>query len=342
MLILPTIMGIRPTIMVIKPTGHGQAIRQFKHPLDESSLQLVLKLRPHWSEIELLKTEFTEGSSNQLIGWHPLNQENEMVLVRVYGQATSQLVDRTVELRTMNWLSQLGQCAEVFATFDNGYCYEYLPGTVLTVQELSDNETWPRIAAALAKLHQLGLNGLEPTFELFAMLDRFLNLLPDAEPAKVDLKCEIDFLKKHLPRPEPEDLVFCHNDLSPRNIIRQKDRLMFIDFEYGSSNHRAFDIANHLCEFAGAGADYVTNYGLDRTFISKWCTTYLSHFDDDVTDDMIHKLTCQVEAFIPASHLLWAIWSMVQSHQPEVDFGYDAYAKCRLSDYHSHKSKVLR
>lgn len=47
-------------------------------------------------------------------------------------------------------------------------------------------------------------------------------------------------------------VVFCHNDLLSANILLDtKGRVLFIDYEYGEYNYRAFDIANHFCEYAG-------------------------------------------------------------------------------------------
>ena len=53
-------------------------------------------------------------------------------------------------------------------------------------------------------------------------------------------------------------LVFCHNDLQCGNILLREgsdalasidDSIVVIDYEFCSYNYRAFDIANHLCEW---------------------------------------------------------------------------------------------
>ena len=53
-------------------------------------------------------------------------------------------------------------------------------------------------------------------------------------------------------------LVFCHNDLQCGNILLREDAdslesiddaIVIIDYEFCSYNYRAFDIANHLCEW---------------------------------------------------------------------------------------------
>ena len=54
----------------------------------------------------------------------------------------------------------------------------------------------------------------------------------------------------------PDDFspaVFAHNDLLAGNILLDKvnDKVYLIDFEYGGTNYRGFDIANHWNEWAG-------------------------------------------------------------------------------------------
>lgn len=48
--------------------------------------------------------------------------------------------------------------------------------------------------------------------------------------------------------------MFCHNDTQYGNILKtDAGEVVIIDFEYSNYNYRAFDIANHFCEWT---ADY--------------------------------------------------------------------------------------
>ncbi|KJE90814.1 choline kinase, variant [Capsaspora owczarzaki ATCC 30864] len=69
---------------------------------------------------------------------------------------------------------------------------------------------------------------------------------------------EAQWLKAFLLR-VPSPVVFCHNDLQEGNILEpssardtsfRRRPLRFIDYEYGAYNYRAFDIANHFCEWS--------------------------------------------------------------------------------------------
>merc|ERR1719295_1904355 len=56
--------------------------------------------------------------------------------------------------------------------------------------------------------------------------------------------------------------VFSHNDLLGGNILYLQDskEIKFVDFEYGAYNYRAFDFANHFCEYAGFDCDWKKHF----------------------------------------------------------------------------------
>ena len=58
-----------------------------------------------------------------------------MVLVRIDGKP---LFDRDVEMENMVALSEINLAAKVFAKFANGCSYQYIHGTMLNVNQLSD------------------------------------------------------------------------------------------------------------------------------------------------------------------------------------------------------------
>jgi len=92
-------------------------------------------------------------------------------------------------------------------------------------------------------------------------------------------------------------VVFCHNDLLPANIMRNKTtgHIQLIDFEYGGSNYAAFDMANHFNEYAGGTTakengvpDYTRFPNPERQ--KKFCVEYvkmtkrLESMRSDITD----------------------------------------------------------
>jgi len=147
--------------------------------------------------------------------------------------------------------------------------------------------------------------------------------------------------------------VFCHNDLLSGNILRFKDeeyqatknRVQFIDFEYGCYNFRAFDLANHFCEYAGFDGDFA------KWYPSKECQ---KHFLRCYTKGMLESDYCKemklrdiyndqvlweafsdevlawLDKFAIASHLLWGIWAVVQAGCSPIDFDFLDYARLRF------------
>jgi len=61
----------------------------------------------------------------------------------------------------------------------------------------------------------------------------------------------------------PKEIVLCHNDLNPKNLLWQEKRVRLIDFEYAAVNDRYFDVAA-LC----------TEFGFSKAAQHDFCTCY--------------------------------------------------------------------
>ncbi|KAJ2827749.1 hypothetical protein IWW50_001738, partial [Coemansia erecta] len=163
-------------------------------------------------------------------------------------------------------------------------------------------------------------------------------------------------------------LVFAHADLQYGNILklRATGELVVVDFEYAGYNYRAFDIANHFCEWM---ADYhhpQTPHLLDeraypsadqqRAFLRTYIRTKAfldanmradadivesdNAGDDELravnlSEERLHTevdlMEKEIRPFVPASHLHWGVWGLLQAASSEIDFDYAGYAAQRLS-----------
>ena len=92
----------------------------------------------------------------------------------------------------------------------------------------------------------------------------------------------------------------------------------FIDWEYCGVNFAAFDVANHFLEFTGVEEvlDYENNYP-SLSYQLAWVSAYLSNYHAQLgreppSNDECEKFLSLVNTFLPCSHLLWAIWALVQ------------------------------
>lgn len=162
----------------------------------------------------------------------------------------------------------------------------------------------------------------------------------------------------------PSPVVFCHNDLQYGNIMRTRSGdIKLIDFEYSFLNCRAFDIANHFCEWA---ADYHNDvpHRMDFSRLPSadqrlaFCQSYLDALREfscsarrcftpcaishprappfaTAGDEKpsAESLLREVEPFTMASHLLWAIWGVIQARGAAPGFDYKEYARGRFERY---------
>ncbi|KAJ2133972.1 hypothetical protein IW136_004814 [Coemansia sp. RSA 678] len=160
-------------------------------------------------------------------------------------------------------------------------------------------------------------------------------------------------------------IVFAHADLQYGNILRLKQtgELVVVDFEYAGYNYRGFDIANHFCEWM---ADYhrpsnphlldpsayptqEQQRGFLRTYVKSnafldanvRATPSVVESDDEgalrgvkLSEErvleMVVEMEREVRVFVPASHLHWGVWGLVQAASSEIEFDYAGYAAQRL------------
>lgn len=322
--------------------------------IKEQAADLVRQLHPSWKGLEIKQKLFTDGLTNQLIGNYRNPDKSDMVLVRVYGEATEQFIDRAAEVRNMQIVADAGLGSNVLATFENGICYEFARGDVLNLEDLTDDAVWPLIAEGLAKIHAIVFehSNVEEA-SVFSGLRNLITMVPEdcgtGLPTKAELVKEVEFIHNNLANRQYE-LVFCHNDLLCRNIIRQKNRAVFIDFEFAGPNPRSYDIANHFAEFSGVLPNYDSSRIPHKEYQLKWIKTYLltvqenennNGVDEEQLEANAKVLQKQVEQFSMLPHFYWSLWAIIQSKCSNLDFDFNTYAKCRLSDYFRLKNEVF-
>lgn len=144
--------------------------------------------------------------------------------------------------------------------------------------------------------------------------------------------------------------------------------IRIIDYEYGTMNDVAFDVANHWCEYA---ADYhgdeahVLHFdrlptkeqkiSFARQYIDAlWSLQEAASSPNPVRTAVFGErngmdkgalaalLVAKAEAYEPLSHLKWGLWGVLQAEAPETDFEYLAYAQQRLAQYHVSKQRFLQ
>ncbi|XP_051916527.1 ethanolamine kinase 1-like [Hippocampus zosterae] len=324
-----------------------------------SVLDLLRMLRPHWMPQDIRMKTFTEGITNRLLGCSV--DESDCVLVRVYGQQTELFVDRQREVEMFRLLHSHGRGPQIYCSFRNGICYQFVPGDVLEDRLLCQPSIYKLIAAEMARIHSICPPNAHPRERLlWTKMSHFLTLLEDSGklsgpssssgpqlPSLAMLSAEAESLERHL-SPLGSPIVLCHNDLLTKNIIhdREQGRVSFIDYEYAEYNYQAFDIGNHFNEFAGV-QDIDYSRWPSRRLQSDWLVAYLLTYkhctgqDVSVTRDEVTRLYVQVCKFSLASNFFWGLWAILQSHYSSIDFDFHRYAMARLNRYFEKKEEYF-
>lgn len=325
--------------------------------IEEGAKQILNSIRPAWSLQDVTFKVFTDGITNKLVGCFNGMLPEDGILVRVYGQNTDLLIDRKAETKNFKLLQKAGYAPELYATFNNGLAYKFIPGEILTVETVRSPCVYPLVARMVAKLHLLDYgNSVERKPALWDKISQFISLIPDqySPPDKHDrylaivpggaekLWKELSFLNAELSGLK-SPVVFCHNDLLLGNVIHTPGHVTFIDYEYACYNYQAYDIGNHFAEFPGVvDVDY-SRYP-EKELQWDWLRVYLEEYNSDketeVTDEDIEELYNQVNKFAVCAHFLWGVWALLQAYHSSIDFDFMEYANIRLSEYFAKKAVI--
>ncbi|XP_072701046.1 ethanolamine kinase 2 isoform X2 [Ciconia boyciana] len=232
------------------------------------ALRLMRELRPGWEPARVKTKLFTDGITNKLVACYTDEGMADAVLVRVYGRKTELFVDRETELRNFQVLRAHGCAPDLYCAFQNGLCYQFLPGIALGPDHVRDPHIFRLVAQEMARVHAIHANGSLPKPILWQKLHKYLTLVKTDLSPKVSnpslqrdmpslemLEHELAWMKETLSQ-LGSPVVLCHNDLLCKNIIYDgtQEHVRFIDYEYTGYNYQAFDIGNHFNEFAGLQA----------------------------------------------------------------------------------------
>ncbi|NWZ95154.1 EKI2 kinase, partial [Nesospiza acunhae] len=308
------------------------------------ALRIVRRLRPAWEPATVKTKLFTDGITNKLVACYTDEGMGDALLVRVYGRKTELLVDRETELRNFQVLRAHGCAPDLYCAFQNGLCYQFLPGIALGPDHVRDPHIFRLVAREMARVHAIHANGSLPRPILWQKLHKYLSLvktelspkvsnasLPRDVPSPEALEQELAWMEETLSQ-LGSPVVLCHNDLLCKNIIydRTRERVRFIDYEYTGYNYQAFDIGNHFNEFAGVKE---VDYGLypSKETQLQWLHSYLQAYkelaqghpgDSQVSQEELETLYVQVNKFSLASHFLWACWGLIQDKYSTIDFNF--------------------
>lgn len=123
--------------------------------LEQEAIAVSLQVRSDWSSLDVKVRVFTDGITNRLVGCFLEDDPDDVVLVRVYGENTQLFIDREAEKRNMSLMSRAGLAPSLFASFNNGLCYGFTPGTPIDGDMVRDPVISGLIACKMARMHFL-------------------------------------------------------------------------------------------------------------------------------------------------------------------------------------------
>ncbi|XP_077994303.1 ethanolamine kinase 1-like [Glandiceps talaboti] len=326
------------------------------------ALAIMKHIRPDWKTDSIQFKVFTGGITNRMYGCHLPADECNMVLLRVNGEGSELTIDRAKEIETFQILFKAKCGAELYCIFNNGLCYQFMPGNIVDSDSVRADFIFPMIAHKMAKMHVMKPMDNRPIPEpnIFPTLRGWLENVPkkleDAEknarfqhdmPTHEQLGKEIDQLERVL-KPLNSPVVFCHNDLCLGNIIYDKegDTISFIDYEYSAYNYQAYDIGNHFANYAGI---HTNDYSLypDKEYQIKWLKTYFTAYyamagiDKQLSSTDLDNYYAHVNKFSLATHLNKGIWALIQSALSKHEFDFLGYGKNCFDEYFRRKEEFL-
>ena len=352
---------------------------------DNSCLRLVSELSSIWKDAkreQIIIKPFTDGITNILIkvrhewpGRSQADADREAVLVRVYGNGTDTMIDRTKELRVHELLAAEGLASPILATFENGFMYGFIPGEPCTARDFHNADISRAIARRLGEWHgslpisvlaatkaseQEALNLSQSIPNIWSNARKWIDLLP---ASTTELREHNEMFKKELtwllellgntPGLDGKHLVFSHTDLLCANVILEEGpatssaerSVTFIDYEYATAAPPAFDIANVFAEWAGPDGELswmpsqTQRFDFIREYVQSFRTHSGVHDREMSVQSAVEKLYQQVDLFRGLPGFYWGIWGLIQASISNIDFDYVSYAERRHSEYWGWKAE---
>ncbi len=238
-------------------------------------------------------------------------------VLRIPGEGTGDIIDRSVEEHNARIAAQAGVNAEVLffdATEGIMLCRYVEDSVTMSPRGFKDLGAVERAARAFHRLHTCGQT-FRTRFELFEQIDSYLNVLKKLEAPIPDgyaeVQREAEAVREALGARELP-LAPCHCDPLAENFLDVGNRMFVVDFEYSGNNDPMWDLGDLSVE-----AEF--NQRQDEVFLN-------AYFDGeppayDAGRMVMYKAMCD---------LLWTLWGVVQfaNDNPAEDFW--AYSVNRL------------
>ena len=214
----------------------------------ENDLPIVKELLAKANkEKEYAKIERLGGMTNH--SYKVTLNNGEELLVRIPGEGTEKMINRSDERKSTELACKLGIDSELLYFGDEGTKVMKF----ITNPQPMDNfvlkkpEVLKQAAEIFHKLHTCGVNtGVR--FEVFEMADLYEKIIRDGGVAFYDdyedVKKTVMEIKAAVDGDKPAPRVPCHNDSLVANwVLNDKGKLYLVDWEYSGMNEAMWDLS---------------------------------------------------------------------------------------------------
>lgn len=280
----------------------------------------ALRRAPEFRKVTSADSIARLGGLTNLV--HRVDMGDRSVIVRIPGEGTDAYIDRAVETHNAYAAARAGVSPEVvYAEPDTGLMItETVPGIATMTPELFKTRVGSpaRAGAALAKLHNSG-EKFQFRFELFAMIDDYLNVLSTKDVALPDGYHDVVAAAAPVKEVLAEadlPLAPCHCDPLCENFLDDGSVMWIVDWEYSGMNDPLWDLG-----------DLSVEAGMDSSQDTEMMLAYFGRPPNAAEQGrmVIYKAMCD---------LLWTLWGLIQlaDDNPAEDFWTYAtgrFARCK-------------
>lgn len=271
------------------------------------------------SEEKITLSRVEAGVTNQV--YFVMEDSTPKLVARIYGNNLDALIDRDYENELLPYLNKYGIGPKIILNSDEYRIESFIKGAT----DLSPGSYQAQLATELRRFHNIPILNSNKNF--WSRLDGWI--LKTNPPYQTEFNALSAFLNNddisaeinktlHL-----NEIVLGHGDLCLDNIMVSEDlNINLIDFEYSCNMPRAFDIANHLCEYNGLiiKKDSYPDENIRKYFIESYLGDEKKYEDRDLQ---------LVDLYSLISHYQWGCWGLIMKDFND-QFDYDVYAKSRF------------
>ncbi|EKX74414.1 choline/ethanolamine kinase, putative [Theileria equi strain WA] len=294
----------------------------------------------------------------------PLN-----LILKISTPYTSTIYDKGLQDEVSEVLGSARCGPRILSNFSCGMIQEYIDGHPLDFDLCLNISTLTSIASEVGKFHRRATAAAPSHWNRTPILWRKIDgWIPIARRMVSDNSLDIDIegiaeccnsfrkiLDNHikLSNSPSNTILFCHNDLCGKNIIRTAHGIRLIDFDYSGFNYAGSDIAKFFSEISTryhGVYPYVSIYDsldVDHEIKVMFISIYLSEVlgkNVPPSDKLVEEFITSLQIHILGITLFWCLWGITMAERPESELSVekDAFLHCARYRYKYYKDNARK